>query len=545
MSYQSRTTTMLREDHFLLAINDIVKNGDNDTLPIDADIAFLRESREKLIKMALKFSASLEREDKRYALNIFNQIPFFSERLLTPAGPTGFRVTTKIHPFWNFYFNALGIAIAERHEPLRSDRAHSYRYIGKGDLIFDPEWSWRKFREKTLEDCQGLPETAVVVQTDISSFYEHIYHHRIENFIDELFPDAPTISVQVDRMLNSFAAGRSFGLPVGGQCARILAELLMSKIDGRLNANGVKWRRYVDDFVLIAKDQNEAYRILAILSHALADYGLSLSKTKTSFLKVKHYLDYAKSQLGGEDEQSKKLMEIDLRFDPYSDSRHEDWEQLKGAVKQLNIMKLLEDELGKTQPDNFVVTQISRTLKLLEPKVAIDICRSLLQSTNLHAFRSSFSKIMRGISALRSDPEHHEIHNTIDILADAIPTHSAHLLTIDTNCLHYLKLIRFTKTEPRARYVSAVYDSAKSETIKRACIECWRAWRDRDQFISLRSKWNAMGREEQRMLWLAAGDFTNDGHYMRKQVIGMTTHLWSLGANVDFANAYIQWAGGK
>src|SRR5690606_39854413 len=66
---------MLREDHFLLAINDIVKNGDNDTLPIDADIAFLRESREKLIKMALKFSASLERQDKRYALNIFNQIP--------------------------------------------------------------------------------------------------------------------------------------------------------------------------------------------------------------------------------------------------------------------------------------------------------------------------------------------------------------------------------------------------------------------------------------------------------------------------------------
>src|SRR5690606_69001 len=106
------------------------------------------------------------------------------------------------------------------------------------------------------------------VQTDISSFYEHIYHHRIENFIDELFPDAPTISVQVDRMLNSFAAGRSFGLPVGGQCARILAELLMSKIDGRLNANGVKWRRYVDDFVLIAKDQNEAYRILAILSRS-------------------------------------------------------------------------------------------------------------------------------------------------------------------------------------------------------------------------------------------------------------------------------------
>lgn len=429
---------MLKEEHFLRAINDIVRNGDNDTLPIDVDVAFFRESKEQLVGLALKFSKSLEAQDKRYALNKFNQIPFFSERLLTPAGPAGFRVTTKIHPFWNMYFNALGIAIAERHEPRRSDRAHSYRYAAHGEAIFDQAWSWRKFREKTLEDCNGLPDTAVIVQTDISSFYEHIYHHRIENFIDELFPDSPTISVQVDRMLNSFASGRSFGLPVGGQCSRILAELLMSQIDGRLNAKGIIWRRYVDDFVLIARDQNEAYKFLATLSHALADYGLSLSKTKTSLLRVKHYIDYAKAQLGGEDEQSKKLREIDLRFDPYSDSRDEDWEQLKGAVQQLDLMKILGDELSKTQPDSFVVTQISRTLKLLEPKVAIDVCHSLLLSTNLHAFRASFSKIMRGISSIRSDENYTALYKTIDILLDTIPIHSTHLLTVDTNCLHYL-----------------------------------------------------------------------------------------------------------
>lgn len=534
---------MLKEEHFVRAINDIVKNGDNDTLPIDADVAFLRESKEQLVKLALKFSGSLEKQDKRYALNKFNQIPFFSERLLTPAGPTGFRVTTKIHPFWNMYFNALGVAIAERHEPKRSDRAHSYRYLIEGGALFDPAWSWRKFREKTLEDCAGLPDTAVIVQADISSFYEHIYHHRIENYVDELFPDSPTVSVQVDRMLSSFASGRSFGLPVGGQCSRILAELLMSQIDGRLSAKGVIWRRYVDDFVLVARNQNEAYNILATLSHALADYGLSLSKTKTSILKIKHYVDYVKAQLGGEDQQSKKLREIDLRFDPYSDSKEEDWKQLKGAVQQLDMMKLLGDELGKTQPDSFVVTQISRTLKLLEPKVAIDICHSLLLGTNLHAFRASFSKIMRGVGALRSDEDYKDLHGAIDILLDAVPTHSTHLLTIDTNCLHYLKALRFSKTEVRARYVLSVYAASKSETIKRACIDCWRTWKDRDQFIALRGTWNAMGREEQRMLWLAAADFTDDGRYMRKQVKGMTQHAWSLGADIDFANTYIQWAG--
>lgn len=534
---------MLKEEHFVRSINDIVKNGDNDTLPIDVDVAFLRESKDQLVKQALKFSASLEKFGTHYTKNVFSKIPFFSERLLTPAGPTGFRVTTKIHPFWNMYFNALGVAIAERHEPNRCDRAHSYRYMANGTAIFDPEWSWRKFRARTLEDCAELPDTAVIVQTDISSFYEHIYHHRIENFIDELFPDSPTVSLQVDRMLSNFASGRSFGLPVGGQCSRVLAELLMSKIDGRLNANGIVWRRYVDDFVLISKDQNEAYKNLAILSHALADYGLSLSKTKTSLLKSKHYIDYVKAQLGGEDEQSKKLRDIDLRFDPYSDTKNEDWEQLKGAVQQLDIMKLLGDELGKTQPDNFVVTQISRTLKLLEPQVALNICHSLLLGTNLHAFRASFSKIMRGVSALRSDSAYNALHKAIDVLLDAVPTHSSHLLTIDTNCLHYLNALRSAKTEKRAKYVLSVYASTKSETIKRACIDCWRTWKDRDQFIALRGTWNNMGREEQRMLWLAAADFTDDGHHMRKQVKGTTEFSWSIGAAIDFANIYIQWAG--
>ena len=47
-------------------------------------------------------------------------------------------MTTKIHPFWNLYFNGLGMAIAERLEPNRSERAHSYRSRPTGEDIFDP-----------------------------------------------------------------------------------------------------------------------------------------------------------------------------------------------------------------------------------------------------------------------------------------------------------------------------------------------------------------------------------------------------------------------
>jgi len=179
----------------------------------------------------------------------------FHERLLTPTGYSGFRVTTKIHPFWNIYFNGLGIAVAEKHETERSCRAHAYRFISDGTALFDRSSSWRAFREATIGDCADANSDSVVVQTDISSFYDHIYHHRLENFIGDLFPESSNIATQIDRMLNKFSGGRSFGIPVGGQCSRIIAEVLMSSIDNRLTAEGIIWRRYVDDIVLIADSQ--------------------------------------------------------------------------------------------------------------------------------------------------------------------------------------------------------------------------------------------------------------------------------------------------
>src|SRR5690606_34995013 len=99
---------------------------------------------------------------------------------------------------------------------------------------FNPASSWRTFREASIADCEAMGDNVVVVQTDISSFYEHIYHHRIENSINDLFPAGSKVAIQVDRFLSKLASGRSFGLPVGGQCSRILAELLLSSVDRRL-----------------------------------------------------------------------------------------------------------------------------------------------------------------------------------------------------------------------------------------------------------------------------------------------------------------------
>ncbi len=388
---------------------------------------------------------------------------------------------------------------------------------------------------------------AIVVKTDISSFYERVYHHRLQNCIEDFFPkNVSKISVQVDRILNQLAAGRSFGLPVGGQGARILAELLVSSIDQRLSDSRIVAHRYVDDFTLITTSQAKAYDALSELSHALADYGLSLNRTKTTILTAKHYLDYVGVQLGTPDDDAQRLKQIDLHFDPYSDTADSDFEELRETISQLEVQRLLHLELQKSQPDAFLVTQIGRTLKLHPPKVALQLCATLLDSKNLNSFRASWATIMRGIAAVRKEDSNSSIFEALDQLIDDIPDHSHHLLVPEANQLFYLKLLRFKKTQKRGQFVSTTFSSSHSQTVRRACIECWHEWKDRPNFNKMSNMWNTMGAEEQRMLWYAAPAFGDEGMFFRKRVENSLQTQWQLGIerrkSHKFFSLYSEWA---
>lgn len=532
--------------HFQRAVEDIGAHGDNDMLPFDIDNRFIADCKNDLAKLAFDLFQSLEKDGKTNAKKRLNSIHVFTERLLAPTGSSGFRISTKIHPFWNIYLNGLAIAIAEENEPKRSLCAHSYRYSNSGPGLFDRSQSWRAYKQATL-DNQALKNTnAVVVQTDISNFYEHIYHHRLENCISDLFSETSTVAVQIDRLLNQMASGRSFGLPVGGQCSRILAELLMSAIDQLLTQSGVTWHRYVDDFTLIASSQADAYKSISILSNALADYGLSLNRSKTTILKAQHYDNFVTAQLFSDDDNASKLKEIDLHFDPYSDDPYSDYEELRDTVEQLDIQVLLGLEVHKSQPDSFLISQISRTLKLHNPMLSLQLCRTLLEPCNLHAFRASWSTIIRGVISLRTDDKYSQIFNDLDELIDGVSNHSEHLLLPEANCLHYLRALRITKTEVRSRFVyQKVFDNTNSDTVKRACLDCLRNWKDRPSFIQIRNKWNTLNCEVQRMLWLASYQFGDEGKHFRLQVKPAIGNLWKLGfeqkSKPSFYSIYLNW----
>lgn len=538
---------IVRLEHFRRAVDDISAHGDNDMLPFDIDNRFISDKKDELSQLAFNFFSSLESQGSREANNRLNSIQVYNERLLSPSGASGFRISTKIHPFWNIYLNGLAVAIAEENETNRSNSAHSYRFLAEGEGLFDRDRSWRAYKQATLDDSALETSGAIVVQTDISSFYEHIYHHRLENCVKDLFHSGSTVATQVDRLLNQLASGRSFGLPVGGQCSRILAELLMTSIDQLLTQSGVVWHRYVDDFTLIASSQAEAYKAISILSNVLADYGLSLNRSKTTILKANHYRNYVEAQLFSDDENSGRLKEIDLHFDPYSDDPDADYESLRATVEELDVQSLLGLEVHKSQPDSFLITQISRTLRLQSSGTALSLCQTLLNPDNLHSFRASWSTVIRGVASLRANENYEDIHQILDEMIDRISIQSGHLLLPEANCLHYLRALRFNHTASRSNYIyGGVFNETRSDSIKRACLDCTRHWKDRASFNQIRNQWQRHSAEVQRMIWLVSYEFGDEGKHFRRQVKPSLPGLWALGIedgeSITFCTLYLDWA---
>jgi hypothetical protein len=100
-------------DHFLRAASEIGQSGENDTLPYDIDAAFVRDKAEDLSQVYFGLFQLIDAKSVRDAAAFMNGLTIGSERLLVPSGSDGFRIATKIHPFWNLYLNGLGLAIAD------------------------------------------------------------------------------------------------------------------------------------------------------------------------------------------------------------------------------------------------------------------------------------------------------------------------------------------------------------------------------------------------------------------------------------------------
>src|SRR6266581_66243 len=137
--------------------------------------------------------------------------------------------------------------------------------------------------------------------------------------------------------------------------ARLLAELLLNRVDRLALAAGIHFIRFVDDYTLFGASQPDAQKALVFLSEALLyNEGLTLSRAKTRFHTKS---EFVRSSPIADPEEGESIHELEirqflklrLRYDPYSVTAKLDYSRLAESVERFNITGMLARELRKSR----------------------------------------------------------------------------------------------------------------------------------------------------------------------------------------------------
>jgi hypothetical protein len=448
------------------AVKNIAKHGDTDIFPFPFECHLFHDKPAECENILMDINKGFDRH--------FSNFPPGVIEALSQVGYTGFRWASQIEPFWNAYYLACVISIADEIEknriPINNHTVYSYRYEWQestGKLFKD--LTWRDFRTKCLENSNSFK---YVLQTDVADFYPRIYHHRIDNAIDRL-KNTNGIKPHLMRMLNAFSMiNVSYGLPIGGPASRILAELALSDVDKHLRSKHITFCRYADDFCIFCDNKSEAYKHLIFLSEQLFNDGLILSKKKTKILSSDEFKQLSAAFMPNDNKDEtdeKKLLNISIRFDPYSPTAEEDYENLKEAVKDVDIIGILGREVAKGAIDPTISKQAINAIKALPPKLQGGAIRTILNLDSLDVLSPVFVTILRLLRTTYNSLNVSD-KNFVDRILLQLFNDNSSLLSIDLNLCYFIQVLALRKSQEKEDLLVNLFSTHTKPLIKRLIL---------------------------------------------------------------------------
>jgi hypothetical protein len=294
---------------------------------------------------------------------------------LAPKSRFGFRIVHQIAAVDTLLFLASVTEIGSRIELRRQSRdgleSFSYRFeVSDSGQLFASDRTYKDWLHSQYQHVKNNINISSIVLTDISDFYARINFHRIENLLDECAPNDGAVRF-IKKQIRIIRAKQSFGLPVGGSAARLLAELALSDTDRALSDQGIIATRFVDDFRIFLGPQENPYDVLGFLAEQLGiNEGLSLNVAKTSVSSRTNFLERLEEGTTDVAEEAEfralEKLTAELYFDEEPDE--EDVQKLRN----LNLLELLEKEIMTEEWDVGKIKVLFRALKITRPTEAIE-----------------------------------------------------------------------------------------------------------------------------------------------------------------------------
>ncbi|MGK9338736.1 RNA-directed DNA polymerase [Sinorhizobium meliloti] len=356
----------LNRQAILWSLEHITRHGDTDIFPYPLEFEFFQDRKQQIA-------------DALAAENTATFRPLSSLDSLVPKSRHGFRVAHQLYPSDAVMLLAATSSIGHQIEvargPAISRAGFSYRFRPGEDFVMFAEgcrysqWLVHQFGQVQFADDD---EYTHVVEADISDFYQRIYHHRLENCLQEAVGE-----VTETRMIMSFMrdirARQSFGIPVGGNAARLLAELALLDIDRALAAEGYEFTRYVDDFRIFIRAGQDPYNALAFLADGLwAGEGLSLASSKTRVIPFEHYRQNLELFSGEDTAQAEASAAERLLYAIYES---EDSTEPLAQLANIDLVAEISEEIDREFWDLGKIRILLRCMKLTKDPNAVQFVR--------------------------------------------------------------------------------------------------------------------------------------------------------------------------
>jgi len=265
-----------------LAVENVAKEGLTDIFPPPEELGLLKNKafRQKINEIVKKSinGGSLDSLD----VNPIGHV------LLPKGGPFDFRKCALIQPLDTIKYLALVLTMASEIEKKRlSPHRHiiySYRFKPQKGYLFNPKCSYTHFKQHAAT-ISHRGSSKFLVTCDIANFYDRLNLHRLESILLSLKIDAKLVK-QLNQLLLFWANRDSYGLPVGSNASRILAEAALLEVDNYMCSIGARFSRFVDDYRFFAPDAHSAHYWLTQLIERLWLEGLTINKSKTKIEEI-------------------------------------------------------------------------------------------------------------------------------------------------------------------------------------------------------------------------------------------------------------------
>lgn len=314
------TSSLVDKLDFDLAVKHVIIDSSTDSIIDKLGIEILKEFKAEIIdhlKNKINACNSIKSDTA-----IIDYEPLPLERINIPKTNYTFRHGSVPEIIDRIYYQALCNAIAPTVESnlikIEDNVLFSYRLSEKEDdeqMFIKSSKAYNNFISYQNSLCE-TNDFSYVLETDISDYFERIYHHNLIQLLQGFNCDYEIVEA-LAKLLRKWNEGVSYGIPQSLWPSYLLGNSYLHELDVAMISYDKKYVRYTDDIRVFCKSKEIAKRELMKIDQIIRPMGLNLQPAKTFIHEKNAFCDRIRPFTVKLEELKQGYDKIDLYYNPY------------------------------------------------------------------------------------------------------------------------------------------------------------------------------------------------------------------------------------